>query len=172
MSRNTRSRPRFQWKICLVRIRSQSNLRPVSDCTEGYSISELCCCLFSVLTFLRDNPLPVLSTLHTASPWHFSQCLSAGWTRDTQACEQGQSACWKQAHIHFTFSWYSALKQLTVNEQIGGEGTRSSQWFAQTLQQGWVIVGNKTCDLFNWAHKYLFIQVQLYMMQWCDNKPK
>lgn len=47
---------------------TQSNVEPVSGCTEGYSISEPCCCLFSVLTFLRDNPLPVLGAPHTASP--------------------------------------------------------------------------------------------------------
>lgn len=57
-SGTTRARP------LLLFGESQSDLRPVSGCTEGYSISELCCCLFSVLTFLRDNPLPVLSA-HT-----------------------------------------------------------------------------------------------------------
>lgn len=32
--------------------------------------------------------------------------------------EQGQSARWKQMHIHFTFIWYSVLKQIMQSLQV------------------------------------------------------
>lgn len=47
---------------------TQSNVRFVAGCAQGYATSELWFCLFSVPTFLRDNPLPVLNKPHTASP--------------------------------------------------------------------------------------------------------
>lgn len=67
--------------ISYVRIRrprTQSNLLVVSGCTEGYSISELCCCLFSVLTFLRDNPLLVLQRSTHSQSLTF-QSVSVRW---------------------------------------------------------------------------------------------